>query len=94
VTRSIIKAAQWTLGPETGEGAPQAIYSAVCMACGAEAPASDNDPAPVEVWALKHTGRNPAHRQYKAMVETYWRVTPTGDNPYRESDDQGAIQGA
>ncbi|MFC8388307.1 hypothetical protein [Streptomyces sp. NPDC057238] len=86
MTRSIIKAAEWALGPETGEGAPQAIYSALCMACGAEAPASDDSPEPVEVWALKHTGLNPAHRQYKAMVETYWRVTPVEGNPYRELD--------
>jgi hypothetical protein len=87
--RASFKHAEWTLGPETGEGAPQAIYSAVCMACGAEAPASDNDRDPVEIWALKHTGLNPTHRQYKAMVETYWRVTPAEGNPYRESDDQG-----
>ncbi|WP_406414844.1 hypothetical protein [Streptomyces sp. NBC_01614] len=86
MTRSVIKAAEWTLGAETGDGAPQAIYSAVCMACGVEAPASDNDPAPVEVWALKHTGLNPGHRQYKAMVETYWRVAPAEGNLYRESD--------
>ncbi len=90
MTRSIIKAAQWALGPETGEGAPQAIYSALCMACGAEAPASDNSPEPVEMWALKHTGLNPSHRQFKAMVETYWRVTPAEGNPYRELDAQGA----
>lgn len=90
MTRSTIKAAEWALGPETGEGAPQAIYSALCMMCGAEAPASDDFPEPVEVWALKHTGLNPAHRQYKAMVETYWRVTPTEGNPYRGLGAQGA----
>lgn len=90
MTRSIIKAAEWTLGPETGEGGPQAIYSAVCMACGVEAPASDNDPAPVEIWALKHTGLNPTHRQLKAMVETYWQVTPAEGNPYRELDAQAS----
>ncbi|MFB7086772.1 hypothetical protein [Streptomyces sp. NPDC056296] len=76
MTRAIIKAAEWTLGREPGEGAPQAICSAVCMDCGQEAPASDNDRAPVEMWALKHTGLNPSHRQYKAMVETYWCVYP------------------
>lgn len=63
------------------------------MACGAEAPAQDNDRASVEVWALKHTGRNPTHRQYKAMIETYWRVTPAEGNPYRESDTQGPERG-
>ncbi|WP_149547718.1 hypothetical protein [Streptomyces marokkonensis] len=89
MTRSIIKAAEWALEPEAGESAPRAIYSALCMACGAEAPASDDSPEPVEIWALKHTGLNPAHRQYKAMVETYWRVAPAEGNPYRELDAQG-----
>ena len=56
------------------------------MACGAEAPASDDSPEPVEIWVLKHTDLNPAHRQYKAMVETYWRVTPAEGNPYQELD--------
>ncbi|MFC5244683.1 hypothetical protein [Streptomyces atrovirens] len=40
----------------------------------------------MEIWALKHTDLNPAHRQYKAMVETYWRVTPAEGNPYQELD--------
>jgi hypothetical protein len=56
----------------------------LCIACGAEAEPTDNEPLPVEVWALKHTGLNPTHREYKATVETYWRVAPE-DNPYRES---------
>lgn len=89
MTRSVIKATEWTLGTETAEGAPRGVYSAVCITCGAEARPTDNEPSPVEVWALKHTGLNPTHRQYKAMVETYWRVTPAEGNPYRGSDAQG-----
>lgn len=89
MTRSVIRAAEWTLGQETGEGAPQAIYSAACMTCGEQAPPQDDSREPVEIWALKHTGRNPAHRQYKAMVEAFWRVTPAEGNPYRELDAQG-----
>ncbi|MFI8091377.1 hypothetical protein ACIF9R_24155 [Streptomyces sp. NPDC086080] len=90
MTRSVISAAGWALEPETGEDAQHAVYSAVCMVCGAEAPASANSPEPAEIWALKHTGLNPAHRQYKAMVESYWCVTPAADNPYRALDAQGA----
>ncbi|MDX3555323.1 hypothetical protein PV729_26755 [Streptomyces europaeiscabiei] len=85
MTRSIIKAAEWALGPETAQGATQGIYSAECLTCGAQAQPTDNERLPVEVWALKHTGLNPTHRQFKATAETFWRVTPTGDNPYRES---------
>uniref|UniRef100_UPI00404014A9 DUF7848 domain-containing protein n=1 Tax=Streptomyces sp. TG1A-60 TaxID=3129111 RepID=UPI00404014A9 len=44
----------------------------------------------VEVWALKHTGLHPTHRQFKATAETFWRVTPAEGNPYREHDAQGA----
>jgi hypothetical protein len=88
MTRSIIKAAEWALGAETGEGSPEAIFSAACLACGAESQPTDNDRLPVEIWALKHTGSNPTHRQFKASAETFWRVTPTGDNPYREVDAQ------
>ncbi|MBW8738401.1 MAG: hypothetical protein JF621_15185 [Streptomyces turgidiscabies] len=93
MTRSIIRAAEWTLGAETAEGAPEGIYSAECITCGAQAQPTDNERLPVEVWALKHTGLNPTHRQFKAMVETFWRVTPAEGNPYRESDAQEAAQG-
>jgi hypothetical protein len=85
VTRSIIKAAEWTLGQETGEGAPGAIFSVVCLSCGGEAQPTDNDRLPVEVWALKHTGLNPDHRQFKATAETFWTVTPTKGNPYHDA---------
>lgn len=90
MTRSIIKAAQWTLGPETAEEAPQGIYSAKCLTCGAQAQPTDNERLSVEVWALKHTGLNPAHRQFTATAETFWCVTPTDGNPHRESDARGA----
>lgn len=94
MTRSIIRAAEWTLGAETAEGAPSGIYSAECVTCGAQALPTDNDRLPVEVWALKHTGLNPTHRQYKATTEAFWRVSPADGNPYRELDAQEATQGA
>jgi len=88
--RAIIKAADWTLGEETAEGVPHAIYGAQCVACGAESGLTDNVRLPVEVWALKHTGLNPTHRQFAATVQTYWRVTPADGNPYQEIDAQAA----
>lgn len=88
MTRSIIKAAAWTLRLETGEGVPQGIYSAVCLSCGAESEATDNERLPVEVWALKHTGLIPGHRRFKAKAETFWCVSPAEGNPYRETDGQ------
>lgn len=47
MTRSIIRAAGWALEPETGEDAPHAVYSAVCMVCGAERP---HPPTPLSLW--------------------------------------------
>lgn len=82
VTFTNIQAAEWTLRGETGEGVPQGVYSALCVACGEEAEPVDDESLPVEVWALKHTGLNPTHRQYKAMVESFWRVDPAPGNPY------------
>ena len=41
MTRSIIKAAEWTLGPETAEGGPRGLYSAECLTCGAQAQPTD-----------------------------------------------------
>jgi hypothetical protein len=90
VTRSIIKAAEWTLGPETGDDAPAGVHSAECITCGAQAQPTDNGRLPVDVWALKHTGLDPDHRQFKATAETFWRVTPAEGNPYREHDAQDA----
>ncbi|MCX4582644.1 hypothetical protein [Streptomyces sp. NBC_01481] len=46
--------------------------------------AADNDGSPQQTWALDHTGRNPGHRGFKLITETYWRVEPGRGNPYRE----------
>jgi hypothetical protein len=85
--RTIITAAEWTLGAETAEGAPQGIFGAKCITCGAEAVPMDDDRLPVEVWTLKHTGANPSHRQYVASVHTFWRVSPAPGNPFHELAD-------
>lgn len=90
MTRSIIAAAEWTLGPDTGGDTPKSVYSVVCLSCGAESATTVNERLPVEVWALKHTGLNPDHRHFKARAETFWCVTPAEGNPYRETDAQSA----
>ncbi|MFK0285018.1 hypothetical protein ACIQVL_31760 [Streptomyces sp. NPDC090499] len=89
--RALITAAEWTLGAETAEGAPSGIYSAECLTCGAQTQPTGDERLPVEIWALKHTGLNPMHRQFKAVAETFWRVTPAYGNPYAG---RGPAQGA
>ncbi|MFE2426355.1 hypothetical protein ACFXJ5_06295 [Streptomyces sp. NPDC059373] len=78
----IIKAAEWTLSVETGEGAPQNIFAVLCIACGVESPAVDDDRLAVELWALQHTGSHPTHRQYQPKILGFWRVDPAPGNPY------------
>ncbi|WP_405730092.1 hypothetical protein OG607_29725 [Streptomyces sp. NBC_01537] len=82
--RTVIRAADWTLRVETAEGAPQAIYSALCITCGAESPAVDDTRLPIEIWTLKHTGLNPSHRQFQPRTLGFWRVDPAPGNPYAE----------
>ncbi|WKX72403.1 hypothetical protein [Streptomyces sp. XD-27] len=72
---AIIKGAEWVLIPETGEGAPEAIYGAQCIPCGRER-WSDNDPRPVGVWAIDHTRTDPTHCQYLMTTHKHWRVAP------------------
>lgn len=79
--RAIIKAADWTLSAETAEGAPSGIFQVQCIACAETSPAVDDDRLAVELWALKHTGANSDHRQFKLLTESFWRVDPAPSNP-------------
>ncbi|MFE4991446.1 hypothetical protein ACFRH4_08850 [Streptomyces mirabilis] len=83
--RAVIKAAEWMLGPETAEGAPQnPMYEAECTSCMEQSGCTEGERLPAEVWALKHTGANPTHRTYRAIITSFWRVEPAEGNPYRE----------
>jgi len=82
---AIIRAAEWTLGSETAEGAPkEPLYESECTTCGEQSGATEGERLPPEVWALKHTGANPAHRTYRAIITSFWRVVPSEGSPYRE----------
>ncbi len=83
-TRAFQAHAEWTLSGDNREGVPVAIFQMTCMTCQAESPAADNDGNPSQTWALDHTGRNPGHRGFKLLTETFWRVEPRRGNPYAE----------
>ncbi|MEU6754965.1 hypothetical protein [Streptomyces sp. NPDC046685] len=83
-TREVHAYAEWTLSADNREGVPVAIFQMTCMTCHAMSEAADNDGTPQQTWALDHTGRNPHHRGFKLITETYWRVEPHRGNPYRE----------
>ncbi|WP_158674717.1 hypothetical protein [Streptomyces hoynatensis] len=48
----------------------------------------NNEPQPVEMWTLRHTGLNPTHRQFKLTTEWLWRVCPAPGNPYFELEQE------
>ncbi|WP_431044281.1 hypothetical protein ACQUSR_21840 [Streptomyces sp. P1-3] len=75
-TDAIIKGAEWVLSPESGEGAPQAIYGVECMTCAQSSGLVDDDPRPVEVWTINHTRAEPTHRQFLVTTQKHWRVDP------------------
>ncbi|MEU1366629.1 hypothetical protein ABZ454_10890 [Streptomyces sp. NPDC005803] len=80
---TIIRAAEWTLGPETAQGAPRgALYEAECTTCADGSGAEEGTRVPAEVWALKHTGENPTHRNFRAVITSFWAVSPAASNPY------------
>ncbi|MEU1626611.1 hypothetical protein ABZ746_15035 [Streptomyces sp. NPDC020096] len=83
---TIIRGAEWNLGAETTPGAPEAIYVVECVACHDQSDPVDNDRLEVEMWALKHTGRNTSHRLFKLKTETFWRVSPVPGNPLYEGE--------
>ncbi|MFD4142841.1 hypothetical protein [Streptomyces sp. NPDC058572] len=79
---TVIKAADWTLGVDTSEGAPNApLHEAQCTTCGEASGATEGRRLPAEVWALKHTGQRPGHRSFRATQTSFWRTTPAPGNP-------------
>lgn len=77
MTRSVLRHVEWHLGPDTSPGAPDAaLYQAECRVCGDASPVSAGRTDAPEVWAMRHTGRNPSHTGYKAVTTSYWRMTP------------------
>lgn len=74
-TFTATRGALWELLAETAEGAPHMIYGAECLAC-PETCRMDNNPRPVQAWAIAHTHAHPTHRQYLLTSQKHGRVTP------------------
>ncbi|WP_328667590.1 hypothetical protein OG905_11220 [Streptomyces sp. NBC_00322] len=77
MTRSIIRSADWHLGPETAPEAPGIIFEATCTTCGEASGATNDDRLPAEIWALKHAGRT-GHTGFAEDVRRFWRATLIG----------------
>ncbi|SOD62097.1 hypothetical protein SAMN06297387_104267 [Streptomyces zhaozhouensis] len=88
--RSVIKAAEWTLSEETAEGAPRAIFGVTCVTCAAESGFVDNEPHPIEMWALRHTSLHTGHRLFRLTTEWFLRVDPAPGNPLHDTEKENA----
>lgn len=84
-TRSVIRLADWAIGPDRTHGAAAPVYEVECNTC-EETSDEHNGPISPEDWALRHAGRNPNHRDYRAIITSFLRVTPAPGNPlYQEA---------
>ncbi|MER7723580.1 hypothetical protein [Streptomyces sp. NPDC096323] len=78
--RSVIRLADWTIGPDRAPGASGPVYEVECTTCMERSDADENR-RPPEDWALRHAGRNPDHRGFRAIITSFLRVTPAPGNP-------------
>ncbi|WP_393057766.1 hypothetical protein [Streptomyces sp. LN549] len=81
--RSVIRNADWTISVDREEGASGPLYEVECTTCTDRSDAED-ERGPAEDWALRHAGRNPDHRGYRAIITSFLRVTPAPGNPLAE----------
>ncbi|GHB60619.1 hypothetical protein GCM10010347_33340 [Streptomyces cirratus] len=74
--RSVIRFANWTMGPETAPEAPKRVHELQCTTCLAASSANE-DFETARDWAFHHVGRNPSHQGYRETVTRFWRMTLT-----------------
>ncbi|NUK22084.1 DUF7848 domain-containing protein [Streptomyces lunaelactis] len=77
--RSVIKRAEWTIGPDPSEGASPSIREIECTGCGERSEASTGQLGP-DAWAIGHTGAT-QHTGYREIVTAFLRVVPAPGNP-------------
>ncbi|WP_445047560.1 DUF7848 domain-containing protein [Streptomyces drozdowiczii] len=78
--RAVIRHADWTIGVDRTPGASGPFYEVECKTCGEPSDAAEDRTSP-EDWALRHAGRNPSHRSYRAIITSCIRVEPAPGNP-------------
>lgn len=75
--RVVLKGAELMLCAERAEESPDAAYGAECLTCRAASAWFEDDPRPVQVWALDHAEREGlTHNQFSVTAVNYWRVDP------------------
>ncbi|MFJ2701901.1 hypothetical protein ACIO3R_01715 [Streptomyces sp. NPDC087428] len=81
--RSVIRHADWAIGVDREPGASSPMYETQCTTCRESSTVTEDRISP-EDWALRHTGRHPNHRGYRALATYFLRVTPAPGNPLHD----------
>lgn len=79
MSRAVITAALWTIGPDREEGASPPIRQAECTTCGWQSTASTRQEV-TDLAAMEHAGRT-NHLGYREVVTAFLRVVPARSNP-------------
>ncbi|MEV5506284.1 hypothetical protein [Streptomyces orinoci] len=71
---TVIRFADWLIGPETAPEAPPIIHELECTTCNATSEAT-GDFEDARNWAFQHSGHNPSHTGYRENITRFWRAT-------------------
>jgi hypothetical protein len=76
VTRAIYGFTTWTIAVDAGPDAEAITHAIQCAACGEQSLVFE-EIGSAQLWALRHSGLNPAHRGYREIITRPWRALPT-----------------
>lgn len=76
---TVIKLADWTIGPDREEGASPPVREVECTTCGWRSEPSTRQLI-TDTLALQHAGRT-SHTGYREITTAFLRVVPAEGNP-------------
>ncbi|MFI9200366.1 hypothetical protein [Streptomyces sp. NPDC053048] len=71
---TVIRWADWTIGPDVAPEAPAVDFEMQCIACGASSGPGEEFEAARD-WAFRHVGRSPSHTAFREVIHRPWRAT-------------------
>lgn len=84
--RSVIRRAEWTIGPEQRDGAVVAPLREIgCMDC-KDSSGTSSRQADTDWWGLRHAGLT-GHRRYSEITVALLEAAPAPTNPLREKEE-------
>lgn len=70
--RTIMRYAEWRMGPDRCGEAPPPLYQLQCTTCETESAVEEETP---QEWAFSHVGKNPSHQHYRETITRFYRMT-------------------